>query len=251
MNQRRLFWHILPAFLAVILGAVGFTTLNARSQVRRFYTNQVRSSLETQAHLLAEPVKDRLEKQGREGLDALCKEMGRQAQVRVTIVLRDGTVVADSDQDPAVMDNHGSRPEISEAFAGKVGTAVRYSHTLQQEMMYVAVPTEERGSGSGPVVRMAYSLAGLYEPVDPTMGRLLTGGLLVALVAAFASFMISRRIVRPLEKMTEVASAFAAGDFDRRVPLGEPAEVGQLADALNRMASRVQEQLGTISDQRN
>jgi len=65
--------------------------------------------------------------------------------LRVTIVAKDGTVLADSQSDATTMENHANRPEIAAALAGKVGTDKRVSRTQGVEELYVAVPATVGG----------------------------------------------------------------------------------------------------------
>ena len=45
-------------------------------------------------------------------LDILSKRLGRESGTRITVILPDGRVVADSEHTPGKMDNHDNRPEI-------------------------------------------------------------------------------------------------------------------------------------------
>ena len=45
------------------------------------------------------------------------------------------------------MENHSNRPEVIAALASGVGQATRYSATLHENMMYVAVPVTDQGHG--------------------------------------------------------------------------------------------------------
>ncbi len=56
------------------------------------------------------------------------------------MILPDGKVVGDSDDLPEKMDNHADRPEVADALAGRTGSSQRYSYTLKETRMYVAVP---------------------------------------------------------------------------------------------------------------
>ncbi len=60
--------------------------------------------------------------------------------------------------------------------------------------------------------------------------------LAAALLAAGLSYLMMRRVLFPLTRMTAIARRIAAGDFAGRVPVRAPDEVGQLATAFNRMA---------------
>ena len=48
----------------------------------------------------------------------------------------DGTVLADSEENPVTMDNHANRPEIRAARSQGHGTTIRFSDTTDKEMMY-------------------------------------------------------------------------------------------------------------------
>lgn len=58
-----------------------------------------------------------------------------------------------------------------------------------------------------------------------------------AILAAMLSFFLMRRILAPLSRMTKITQEISAGDFTARVPPGSRDEVGDLANAFNRMAA--------------
>ncbi|MGD8836677.1 MAG: HAMP domain-containing protein [Desulfobacteraceae bacterium] len=60
--------------------------------------------------------------------------------------------------------------------------------------------------------------------------------LAAVILAVLLSFLMMRRILAPLGRMTKITRKIAAGDFTARVPPGSGDEVGQLAQAFNRMA---------------
>jgi two-component system sensor histidine kinase BaeS len=67
--------------------------------------------------------------------------------------------------------------------------------------------------------------------------RYLVWASLVALsLAVVFSFLLMRKVLRPLRQMTTIAQKISAGDYSGRVPLVSRDEVGQLAASFNRMA---------------
>ena len=62
-----------------------------------------------------------------------------QRERRMTLIARDGTVLADSHENARTMDNHRDRPEIMAAFASGYGRSQRFSDTRGEELSYVAV----------------------------------------------------------------------------------------------------------------
>ena len=69
---------------------------------------------------------------------------------------------------------------------------------------------------------------------------LLPIGFGIVLVGTGGGWLLSRRVTAPLSALTSAASAMAEGDFERRVAVDGPAELGELATAFNTMAARVQ-----------
>jgi two-component system sensor histidine kinase BaeS len=65
----------------------------------------------------------------------------------------------------------------------------------------------------------------------------LAGAILLAVVL---SYVMNRRILGPLTRMTTITGEIAAGDFSARVPVATADEVGRLARAFNRMAENLE-----------
>ena len=76
--------------------------------------------------------------------------------------------------------------------------------------------------------------------VDAVHRYLLWACLAAVILAVVLSFVMMRRILAPLTRMTVVTREIAAGNFAERVPVGTQDEVGQLAQAFNRMASSLE-----------
>lgn len=71
-------------------------------------------------------------------------------QLRVTWIDSDGTVLYDNDRDATELENHMSRPEVSEAFNQGSGQSVRKSDTMNMSTFYYAVKLD-----NGTVLRVA------------------------------------------------------------------------------------------------
>lgn len=81
--------------------------------------------------------------------------------------------------------------------------------------------------------------------VDAVHRYLLWASLGAAALAVVLSFIMMRRVLAPLTRMTGITREIAAGNFGARVPAVSADEVGQLAQAFNRMAESL-EQLETL-----
>jgi two-component system, OmpR family, phosphate regulon sensor histidine kinase PhoR len=168
------------------------------------------------------------------------------AEARVTFIAADGKVLGDSDHAPETMDNHLSRPEIVEALEQGEGYSIRYSDTVFQNMMYVALPVgANREEG---FIRLALSLEDVENTIRKLWSTLALGSLVFLLLAVIISYRIAFGFTRPLEAIMKVALQITQQNYDARVKVRSRDEIGQLGQALNRMADSLQEQMDKIRE---
>ena len=249
MVKRRLFFQIFPSFLLIILIIIIALSWYVSSSIRTFYLDETSSKLEARANLVREYIlkKDLLDSKN---LNVECRELAVLSNTRITVVSKTGKVLADSDENPYLMDRHSDRLEIIEALNGRTGTSVRYSFTLNQDMMYLAIPVYEKDIITA-VVRLSFPLTFIEEALWQIQERIIIGGIIIAVLAAFLSFIISRRISRPLERIRKGAERFARGKFDKKLYGRGSVEISSLAETLNTMAKQLDERIRTLSKQRN
>jgi two-component system, OmpR family, phosphate regulon sensor histidine kinase PhoR len=168
------------------------------------------------------------------------------AEARVTFIGKDGRVLGDSDHDAEAMDNHFDRQEIAEARERGEGYAIRYSDTILQNMMYVALPVESGELGG--YIRLALSLGDIEAAVRKLWSTLAAGAAIFFLLAAGVSYRISHSLTRPLERIMKTARLITNQQYDARVKVDSWDEIGQLGRAINRMADSLKHQLDTIRE---
>ncbi|HLB73331.1 MAG TPA: ATP-binding protein [Sedimentisphaerales bacterium] len=251
MTRRRLIWQLYPYFLFVTIAVLLAVAAISSYSFRAFYYEQVRTELDTLARVFAEQVAPMI-KDDPPNVDRLCKMLADASdrRTRFTVVLSSGIVVGDSDEDPALMENHSGRPEIIDAFKTDFGWSLRFSNTLGKNMMYVAVPIKKDGEAVA-VTRTSLPVTAIDDALADIYVKIFWGGIVVALCIAALSLAASRRISRPIIQMEQVAKRFAAGELDIRVPVFGPVELAALAQALNEMAGQLHERFLTITKQRN
>ncbi|KPJ77762.1 MAG: hypothetical protein AMJ54_06180 [Deltaproteobacteria bacterium SG8_13] len=249
-KKRRLVWHLFPSYLLITIFSLVAVTWYATEALQRFYLNQTQQDLQARAHLLEKQIISLLSPLDAEVVDAICKELGQLSATRITVILPDGAVIGDSRDTPRFMDNHANREEVVAALGGGIGKSMRYSNTLQQRMMYVAVPLM-KADRVVVVVRTSVSVSSLDEAMNSIRLKIALGVLVIALLAAGVSFYISRRISQPIERIREGAQHFSSGNLAHRLPAVGVEEMAGLAEALNRMAVQLDDRLKTVVRQRN
>lgn len=166
---------------------------------------------------------------------------------RVTFIDADGMVLGDSEHDPGTMNNHLSRDEIRQASKEDVGYSIRYSETVKRDMLYAAIPVSKGDIRLG-YIRIAMSLEAI-DAITSRMWLLLIAGLFAYfIIAGLISFRIAHGLTKPLEKATEVAKQISKMNYKARVVVTGRDEVGQLSEAINRMADSMQLQMMRIRD---
>jgi signal transduction histidine kinase len=95
--------------------------------------------------------------------------------------------------------------------------------------------------GGGYLVQVYLSDDARYDGAARWYLLVIAGSLGLLLVGVLAGEVITRRIVRPLERTTQTAGRLAAGDVTARAPIDGPPEVAAVGVALNRLADRIDE----------
>ncbi|MCE3200092.1 two-component system histidine kinase PnpS [Paenibacillus sonchi] len=166
---------------------------------------------------------------------------------RITFITKDGKVIGDSEKNPLEMDNHSTREEEVLAAKEGIGRAIRYSDTLNREMLYVAGAVVSDQGFDG-YIRLSMALDAITEGLNRAW-MIMAGGLVLLFIAAtFVSYKVASGMTSPLEQITRVARRITDLDYDARVPMNRRDEIGQLATAINAMADSLQAQLKTIRD---
>jgi two-component system phosphate regulon sensor histidine kinase PhoR len=248
--RRRLISHLYPATIVILVTALFAATLYASHVARRLYMRSTQESLLARARLSEREFRGFPYGTGEAAADSLARELGRSSGARITVVLASGAVIGDSNEDPRLMENHGDRPEIIRAFAGEVGTSVRFSDTEKRRNMYVAVPLRSDGRIVG-AIRASVPLTTVEEGLRGMYVRIFIGGVVVSLLAALVSLAIARRIGRPLRDLREGVARFERDGLGYRLPISTLEEVGSVAEVMNEMAERLDDRIRTEVRQLN
>jgi two-component system phosphate regulon sensor histidine kinase PhoR len=249
-KKKRLLWHLFFSYLLITLLSLVAVTWYATASLKKYLLKEVEAELEERALLFSPMLLQHLSPLDERAIDSLCKTVGQAASTRVTIVLPWGKVIGDSDNDPARMDNHLDRPEVAAALEGSRGVSARYSPTLGKEMMYLALPLKKDLRTQG-IIRTAISVDHIDKTLSSIERRIAFAGLIIAVLAALLSLLLSHRIRRPIEEIKRGAESFSRGEFDVRLPSSGLAEIAGLSQTMNRMAGELRERIRTVTAQRN
>ena len=250
MRRKKILWRIYVSFLVSAMMAFAAMAWYATHSLKMFHQDQVAAELFLNAQIVSREAAAILPETEPGTADRLCKELGRLMTTRITLILPDGRVIGDTEDNPTGMENHRNRPEIAAALKGAIGKAVRFSDTRRQSLMYLAIPVRQDNTLLA-VARVSLPLAVIDWSLRAVVRNIILGWLIVAILFAVVTWLLSRRISRPLEDMRRVAERIAHGDLEARVARPDIEELDDLARTLNQMAVQLDERLGTITRQRN
>ena len=167
---------------------------------------------------------------------------------RVTLIARDGTVLADSHEEAAAMDNHAGRPEVAAAFASGYGRSQRFSETRGEELNYVAVRLPWRGDLvlrlSEPVIRLEETIRAILTPV-------IVVAAVAAIVAATFSFFYAGRFGDRVARLVRFSERVAQGDFTPEPAPLRMDELDALLSSLNRTAQTLETSFRSLTAEKN
>ncbi len=242
----RPFWKLGLVYLALLLlslTAVYLQTLRAwnESSLSASYRNLAAIARLAESRSPASSDREAL---------AAWAEWVSESGARVTIVARDGTVLADSDEDPSRMDNHGDRPEIKAAWSEGSGRATRLSRSVRQELAYLAVRVS--WATVGPVVlRLALPLRSVYQTGVDIRISLAATLLIALLIGGAVAITFSRRFTGRVASFKSFLARVAEGDYRPEPGPESGDEIAELLGSLNDTVERLQRSMRFLEDERD
>jgi two-component system phosphate regulon sensor histidine kinase PhoR len=241
-KKLRLIWYLYPSYLVIIVFALLAMSLYLSGFFETFLLDKTRDDLYVRGQLLKNQIVKHLNPVDTRAINKICVEAGGAGETRVTVILPDGMILGDSEENPLSMDNHKNRPEVLSALDGEVGSSIRSSETLRIRMMYVAAPLYSNQKISA-VLRTSIPVTAIDKMLGDVQLKLLFAWFIVALFASVISFFVSRRITRPIEELKQGAERFADGSFDHRLYSPSVQELDSLAAAMNKMAFQLADRI--------
>jgi two-component system phosphate regulon sensor histidine kinase PhoR len=191
-------------------------------------------------------------------INAELARLSQESGLRITLIGKNGVVLADTGGDPAKMGSHDTRPEVVQAMSHGKGISIRYSQTLGTDMLYFALPVQDEQNTFLGVLRVALPVKLIETELSRnwlTFAMVITAALAVAFVTATFQ---SKHLARPVELMSQMSKEMAQGDFTERSFPQTGTEVDSLGKSLNSLATsldmyideltRANEKMKTILD---
>ena len=244
--RNSLFSKVFGGYLIIICILLFLIPLVSFKLIRTYYVNTLTENLKDIAITTSPQIVSFFEKQNYGEMDSFLKSLANKIHERITVINREGTVLADTDKDPSTMESHKMRSEVIDALSGGVGKSMRFSVTLEEEMLYVALPIEHTSNVLG-VLRASIPLKQINSLLRELQFRIIIGVAIITLLSIGIAFLLSRGLAKPVSSLARAARNIAEGDFHTRVYLSTQGELKELEGCFNEMAGRMEGLFGSLS----
>jgi two-component system phosphate regulon sensor histidine kinase PhoR len=244
--RNSLFSKVFGGYLLIICILLLLVPLISFKLIRTYYVNTLTENLKNIAITTSPQIVTFLDGRHHIELDAFLKNLKDKINARITVVDKEGTVLADTEKDPSTMENHNIRPEVIDALSSGVGKSMRLSVTLEEEMLYVAIPIEQNSKVLG-VVRMSIPLKQINSLLNDLQLRIIIAIGIITLLSIGIAFLLSRGLSKPVSTLVQAAKNLAKGDFHTRVYLQAGGELKELETSFNEMAGKMEGLFGSLS----
>jgi two-component system phosphate regulon sensor histidine kinase PhoR len=234
--KNRIFFKLLAVFLIVIAATAAILDVMLGNAWEGSLRTEIERNLKQKTQLFAH----RVEIDHTHTLADIAAQEGHAAGARATVIDASGKVLADSESDPAQMENHAKRVEFAAALAGQTGENERRSATLGVPFLYVAAPI------SGGAVRLAYPLSDIEAVQAQVRRKLLWGTAIASLMALLIAAGVSIWMARRLQHIVDVAARIERGDLRARVSETPLDEIGRVAAAIDKTAEQVERSFAAV-----
>ncbi len=197
---------------------------------------EVKSEAQGQAQLLAAGAADRLGDEAQ--LGTLVRGAARDLGGRVIVVDRRGLLLADSADRRPGSASYASRPEVADALRGEPAQGTRRSESLDEDLLFTAVPILREGRPRG-AVRVTQSVDAVQAEIRGDVIALAAVGLAALLLGLGVAWLLADSLARPLRALARTVRRVAGGDLDARAEIEGPREQREVAASFNDMADRL------------
>ena len=242
-------WRITLPYVILILLTMLVLGFYLSKFVEQTYLENTETKLTTEARLVGDVISPVIQSEKTPNLDEAARHWAELLEARVTIIAPDGTVLGESHEDRAQMDNHLNRPEVASALKNGQGSSTRFSHTVGYQMMYTAILIQENGTPLG-VARVALPLQQVEAYLAHLRIVLLTATVIASLLAVVLAALIAGQISKPVRELTQEIQNMTSGGGTASLKPRSKNEVAQLTKAFNTMSTELRTQIEALETER-
>ncbi len=237
---------LLFALSLVIIVAMGIVSTIV---IDNYFHSRIVNELMTQARLIEYFIQTSIEND----LDGYSKlqKFSQSANLRLTLIDDKGTVHFESDlpyNQLATIENHLHRPEVQQAIKEGIGTSTRHSATVDSVMLYLAkklsaILPQHTGYSDVKILRVSVPLTQVQEIMRDIQSKITITSIIVLAFILGLAYLASKRFAKPIKMMAVSAEQIHSGNLKSRIPKQTTSEFNQLADTLNSMVDKLEDDI--------
>ena len=181
--------------------------------------------------------------------DVYAEKVKKLTGKRVTIIDEKGTVLGESDEPAANMENHSNREEVMDALKTGEGSALRYSNTEKTYYYYYAARYNYEGKYY--IIRLSMKVVDINAIQENYLKVLVLSIIAGIAVSLLLANLYLTKLTGPIKLLTKAASRITLGQYDRRININSKDEIGKLSESFNIMADKLEKTINDLSDKTN
>lgn len=233
-----IFSRILISYILIFIVLISLIYIISFRLVKEQHLARLEKSLIEQAQSTFDLIEYDLVGENYLALHERVRQISETIQARITIIDINGKVVLESDANPNDMDNHKERFELRKALNGEVGSAIRYSATIHQEMLYVAVPIIEN-ERIRYVSRLSIPITEITLLLHDFRKGIQQASIILFLFALLVAYFYTKQLTKPIKRLKEVCYDISQGNLKRKVDIKSNDELEDFSKSFNLMAEKL------------
>lgn len=240
MNRMGMRKKITWGFIFLIVLSSVISGIIASILIKESYYENTREKLISYNNVVANSL-NYFDKIDDEKLSNYTKQLKSGTDIRVTFIDKDGKVVGDTDTETLDLDNHKYRDEIKAALNGDIGVSHRYSNTLNQDMLYVAIAVN--GYENIAVIRTSIPIEIVKMYPAKLFSYLFLGALVGLLISITISYYFVAKITRPINELINATQDISSGNYGKKVYFKKSDEMSMLSEHFNKMSETLESKI--------
>lgn len=241
--NKSIFRRLLLSYMITVLLGIGVVGISMSIFVQGHIYNT------TQEDLLRQAKRVNLAIQDLPVIDELTEKvivfLDESYDTRIWIFNTNGEIIATSTKDEVSIGKSVASSIVEKVLKGENVVSKLKFEGLTEPMLSIVVPWGKENSVYGGIVLHA-PVVGIKNTIYKIKETILWATLIGILISMIMVSYLSWSISRPLQKINLAASKIGLGNYNERIEINTPDEIGDLADTINTMA----EKLGEIDHER-
>lgn len=192
---------LIPLVVMIFIMTLSFVVLE--SSLESLLEKRMQGELKRFAEMALESLHAIKHKRNFSDVDDLADHLGVLSGARITFIDTQGVVLGDSGlslEEVKHIENHAKRPEVILAMKTGLGSSKRYSTSVKQQMLYVAVFKKTQAQGIQYLSRASFSLKIIAEQMTRLRWMFLVIGFLSLSAVCFFGWLAGRMISRAVKR---------------------------------------------------